>query len=180
MDAMEVDSLGKEQSYDNFDCNVQICRVCLLSDLDMRDLFSENETKPLSDKVMSFTNVKMYSGDGLPQKVCFGCVAKLETAYEFKLQVEQADKVLRSKSETLDIKEKFFSEEGVSAEADSDNGVDESYMDDSFVDMDDDAEKTIENENCTTLKVFKPTHTNFEEVNCLSVEDDKNTQCGLK
>uniref|UniRef100_A0A1B6J6N9 Protein krueppel n=1 Tax=Homalodisca liturata TaxID=320908 RepID=A0A1B6J6N9_9HEMI len=119
----------------------------------------------------------MYSGDGLPQKVCFGCVAKLETAYEFKLQVEQADKVLRSKSETLDIKEKFFSEEGVSAEADNDNGVDESYMDDSFVDMDDDAEKTIENENCTTLKVFKPTHTDFEEVNCLSVEDDKNTQC---
>ena len=47
-------------------------------------------------------------GDGLPGQVCCVCADKLESAYDFKLQVEQADSVLREKFDTLNIKEELF------------------------------------------------------------------------
>uniref|UniRef100_A0A1B6K9G9 Protein krueppel n=2 Tax=Graphocephala atropunctata TaxID=36148 RepID=A0A1B6K9G9_9HEMI len=143
MDAMEVGAMDSDQSDEKPDCTVQICRVCLLSNLDMRDLFLEKDKDSLSAKVMSFTNVKMIPNDGLPQKLCCGCAAKLESAFEFKLQVEQADTVLRSKSHSMDIKDKFFSEEGVPAEVDSDNGMDDNFLDDTFEEMDGSAEQNI-------------------------------------
>lgn len=50
----------------------------------------------------------MLPGDGLPGQVCCDCADKLEAAYDFKLQVEQADNVLREKFDTLNIKEELF------------------------------------------------------------------------
>lgn len=50
----------------------------------------------------------MLPGDGLPMQVCCMCAEKLESAYEFKLQVEQADNVLREKFLTMSLKEELF------------------------------------------------------------------------
>lgn len=50
----------------------------------------------------------MLPGDGLPAQVCCMCADKLESAYEFKLQVEQADNVLREKLVSGIIKEELF------------------------------------------------------------------------
>jgi len=50
----------------------------------------------------------MIPGDGLPAQVCCLCADKLESAYEFKLQVEQADNVLRGKLVDGIIKEELF------------------------------------------------------------------------
>lgn len=50
----------------------------------------------------------MLPGDGLPAQVCCMCADKLESAYEFKLQVEQADNVLREKLVGGMIKEELF------------------------------------------------------------------------
>lgn len=50
----------------------------------------------------------MIPGDGLPAQVCYVCADKLESAYEFKLQVEQADNVLRGKLVDGIIKEELF------------------------------------------------------------------------
>lgn len=50
----------------------------------------------------------MLPGDGLPTQVCCVCADKLESAYEFKLQVEQADNVLREKFIGINMKEELF------------------------------------------------------------------------
>ena len=44
----------------------------------------------------------------MPGQVCCECADKLESAYEFKLQVEQADNVLRQRYDSLNIKEELF------------------------------------------------------------------------
>lgn len=50
----------------------------------------------------------MLPGDGLPAQVCCVCANKLESAYEFKLQVEQADIVLKERLVGGIIKEELF------------------------------------------------------------------------
>lgn len=65
---------------------------------------------------------QMLPGDGLPTRVCCICADKLESAYEFKLQVEQADTVLRERFVTMSMKEElFFNEVEVHLEADEPN-----------------------------------------------------------
>ncbi|XP_024889851.1 zinc finger protein 91-like [Temnothorax curvispinosus] len=108
MDAVEINTSGPPQGEDAIASGMKICRVCLLGNLMMRDLFLESEVASLSAKAMSFANVKMLPGDGLPAQVCCMCAAKLESAYEFKLQVEQADNVLRGKLVGGIIKEELF------------------------------------------------------------------------
>ncbi|XP_029665616.1 zinc finger protein 845-like [Formica exsecta] len=108
MDAVEINTSGPPQSEDAIASAVKICRVCLLDNLMMRDLFLESEVASLSMKAMSFTNVKMLPDDGLPAQVCCVCADKLESAYEFKLQVEQADSVLRNRFIGGIIKEELF------------------------------------------------------------------------
>ncbi|XP_003706907.3 uncharacterized protein LOC100875353 isoform X2 [Megachile rotundata] len=111
MDAVEINTSDSPQNEEGIVSTVEICRVCLLGNLVMRDLFLENEVASLSAKAMSFANVKMLPGDGLPARVCCVCADKLESAYEFKLQVEQADTVLRERFVTMNIKEELFFDE---------------------------------------------------------------------
>ncbi|XP_078040166.1 uncharacterized protein LOC144471720 [Augochlora pura] len=109
MDAVGINTSDSAQNEEeSIVSTVEICRVCLLGNLVMRDLFLENEVSSLSTKAMSFANVKMVPGDGLPTRVCCLCADKLESAYEFKLQVEQADTVLREKFVTMNMKEELF------------------------------------------------------------------------
>lgn len=46
--------------------------------------------------------------DGLPSHICYSCTDKLESAYKFKLQVEQADSMLRERLDSLNMKEELF------------------------------------------------------------------------
>jgi hypothetical protein len=59
MDAVEINTSRLPQTEDAIASTVKICRVCLLDNLMMRDLFLENETASLSTKAMSFINVKV-------------------------------------------------------------------------------------------------------------------------
>jgi len=59
MDAVEINTSSLPQTVDAIASTVKICRVCLLDNLMMRDLFLENETASLSTKAMSFINVKV-------------------------------------------------------------------------------------------------------------------------
>ncbi|KAG7199544.1 hypothetical protein KM043_014155 [Ampulex compressa] len=129
MDAVEINESDPSQNEEGIVSTVEICRVCLLGNLVMRDLFLENEVASLSAKAMSFANVKMLPGDGLPPRVCRICADKLESAYEFKLQVEQADSVLRERYDTMNMKEElFFNEVEVHLEADRSDNIDEMHV----------------------------------------------------
>lgn len=92
----------------------------------------------------------MVPDDGLPAQVCCDCADKLEAAYEFKLQVEQADNVLRQRYDGLNIKEElFFNEVEVHLEAERGDDVHSLNVDahyqatvDSLNGVDADAEKS--------------------------------------
>ncbi|XP_015512877.2 zinc finger protein 808-like [Neodiprion lecontei] len=119
MDAEKVNTSEPLESEENIVTVVEICRVCLLEGSEMKDLFVETDVASLSAKAMSFTAAKMLPGDGLPTHVCASCAEKLEMAYEFKLQVEQADGVLRERYVSLNLKEElFFNEVEVHLETD--------------------------------------------------------------
>lgn len=59
MDAVEINTSDSSQNEEGIVSTVEICRVCLLGNLVMRDLFLENEVDSLSAKAMSFANVKV-------------------------------------------------------------------------------------------------------------------------
>lgn len=60
MDAVEINASDSPQNEeDGIVATVEICRVCLLGNLVMRDLFLESEVASLSAKAMSFANVKV-------------------------------------------------------------------------------------------------------------------------
>lgn len=59
MDAVEIDTSRPPQTEDALASTVKICRVCLLDNLMMRDLFLETNAASLSRKLMSFINVKV-------------------------------------------------------------------------------------------------------------------------
>lgn len=59
MDAMEINTSDPPHSEDVVGSTMEICRVCLLGNLVMRDLFLDSEIASLSVKAMSFANVKV-------------------------------------------------------------------------------------------------------------------------
>jgi len=75
----------------------------------------------------------MLPGDGLPAQVCCMCADKLESAYEFKLQVEQADNVLRERYVGGIIKEElFFNEVEVHLDTERNNDIEEMNISDQY------------------------------------------------
>ncbi|XP_066582843.1 zinc finger protein 814-like [Prorops nasuta] len=143
MDAVQINTSDPSENED-IDSDVEICRVCLSENLVTRDLFLENEVTSLSAKAMSFANVKMMPGDGLPARVCCVCADKLESAYEFKLQVEQADSMLREKFDTLTIKEEmFFNEVEVRLEAERHENLAEIHVSSQFETNEDLEQQTV-------------------------------------
>lgn len=69
----------------------------------------------------------MLPGDGLPPRVCNECADKLESAYEFKLQVEQADNVLRERFDGIK-EELFFNEVEVHLEVDRNEAINDIHL----------------------------------------------------
>ncbi|XP_072766934.1 uncharacterized protein [Anoplolepis gracilipes] len=164
MDAVEINTSDPPQSEDAIASAVKICRVCLLDNLMMRDLFHGSEVASLSMKAMSFTNVKMLPGDGLPSQVCCVCAEKLESAYEFKLQVEQADSVLRDKFVGGIIKEELFlNEVEIHLDDETNNDIEE-------MNVNTDYESTV-----TVLPEESDADKNFLKEQLMMLEDEKLT-----
>ncbi|KAG5310290.1 ZFP26 protein, partial [Acromyrmex insinuator] len=161
MDAVAIHTSDPPQGEDAITSGMKICRICLLDNLMMRDLFAESEVASLSVKAMSFANVKMLPGDGLPTQVCCMCADKLESAYEFKLQVEQADNVLREKLVGGIIKDELFlNEVEIHLDAEKNNGLEE---------MNDSADY----ESTDTLPVETETDKNFLKNQLIILEAEK-------
>ncbi|XP_012284886.1 zinc finger protein 91 [Orussus abietinus] len=153
MDAEEINTSEEPRNEEAIVSAVEICRVCLMGNLVMRSLFHETEVVPLSAKAMSFASVKMLPGDGLPAQVCCTCAEKLESAYEFKLQVEQADSVLRERFDNVNIKEElFFNEVEVHLEADRTDEGEEMHVEISYQDDSDTICHSSHNSQSTLLK----------------------------
>lgn len=60
MDAVDIDTAGSPQNDDEQEeVAVNVCRICLVGNLIMRDLFVDGDVISLSTKAMSFTSVKV-------------------------------------------------------------------------------------------------------------------------
>ncbi|CAH0406197.1 unnamed protein product [Chilo suppressalis] len=70
------------------------CRLCLKLG-DFYSIFTVDNAVQLAEMVMDCARVKIYEGDGLPDKICSECVQKLSSAYIFKQQCERSDQELR-------------------------------------------------------------------------------------
>ncbi|XP_030030960.2 zinc finger protein 91 [Manduca sexta] len=70
------------------------CRLCLKLG-DFYSIFTVDNGVQLAEMVMECSRVKIYEGDGLPDKACAECIQKLSGAYIFKQQCERADQDLR-------------------------------------------------------------------------------------
>ncbi|XP_026726503.1 zinc finger protein Xfin-like [Trichoplusia ni] len=70
------------------------CRLCLKLG-DFYSIFTVDNALQLAEMAMECARVKIYDGDGLPDKVCSECIQKLSSAYIFKQQCERADQELR-------------------------------------------------------------------------------------
>ncbi|XP_022827370.1 zinc finger protein 91-like [Spodoptera litura] len=70
------------------------CRLCLKLG-DFYSIFTVDNALQLAEMAMECARVKIYEGDGLPDKVCSECIQKLSSAYIFKQQCERSDQELR-------------------------------------------------------------------------------------
>ncbi|RZC36565.1 zinc finger protein TC009514, partial [Asbolus verrucosus] len=83
----------------NYYCDVNlssVCRICLEKNQNnkkMCNIFDGGE--PLYTMIMSCAAVQIMQGDGLPNTICQKCLAKLNVAWQFKLQCESSDLRLR-------------------------------------------------------------------------------------
>lgn len=96
----------------------------------------------------------MSPDDGLPSHICCVCADKLEIAYDFKLQVEQADSVLREKFDSLNIKgELFFNDVDVHLHNVNRSGNNSELMEDAnYVHADESIEEMERNSQTGLLK----------------------------
>lgn len=102
----------------------------------------------------------MLPGDGLPAQVCSVCADKLESAYDFKLQVEQADSVLRDRFVGGIIKEELFLNEV------------EIHLDD---DRNNEINVNTDYESAVTVLSSQESDKNFLKEQLMILEDDKLT-----
>ncbi|KAM3960122.1 uncharacterized protein ACR2FA_005752 [Aphomia sociella] len=70
------------------------CRLCLKLG-DFYSIFTVDNALQLAEMVMECARIKVYEGDGLPDKICSECIQKLSSAYIFKQQCERSDQELR-------------------------------------------------------------------------------------
>uniref|UniRef100_A0A2A4K6L6 ZAD domain-containing protein n=3 Tax=Heliothis virescens TaxID=7102 RepID=A0A2A4K6L6_HELVI len=142
------------------------CRLCLKLG-DFCSIFEQDECIKLSDMVMSFTNIQIYEGDGLSDRVCSSCIENLSTAYLFKQQCERIDNLIRKCPETNINKPSvsdyndFFTkefhmhdgsmEEYVSAEGDNDQNFFKDNMDSNssiFHEISDETDSDVDSIKC--------------------------------
>nr|CAD7442611.1 unnamed protein product [Timema bartmani] len=76
-----------------------MCRLCMSQEGILYPIFfqdgSGGPTHNLPGKIMTFAAVKVFEGDGLPTLICQQCIHQVNRSYDFKMQCERSDAMLR-------------------------------------------------------------------------------------
>ncbi|XP_076251675.1 uncharacterized protein LOC143190942 [Rhynchophorus ferrugineus] len=72
-----------------------VCRLCMGKEEELISIFNNDESVPLTLRIMACVALEVFEGDGLPDKICHPCKFKLEKSYNFRKKCEQSDMKLR-------------------------------------------------------------------------------------
>ncbi|XP_053694279.1 uncharacterized protein LOC128742090 [Sabethes cyaneus] len=76
----------------------KLCRLCLLSNINMEPIFAYSGDTRLSDKIFECTNLKINesSEQGIPTAICGQCKKQLDQCHEFRLLCWKNNEVLQN------------------------------------------------------------------------------------
>ncbi|ENN73684.1 hypothetical protein YQE_09714, partial [Dendroctonus ponderosae] len=72
-----------------------VCRLCMEKEDDLISIFTNEETVPLTLRILACVSLEVFEDDGLPDKICHPCKFQLEKSYNFRKKCEQSDMKLR-------------------------------------------------------------------------------------
>lgn len=83
----------------------KVCRLCLVEAEVACPIFGShvNSGVALPQRIMSCAEIKITEDDGLPASICHQCLAQVDKSYQFKLQCERADAMLRKNFQVNDV-----------------------------------------------------------------------------
>ncbi|KAK6630001.1 hypothetical protein RUM43_003822 [Polyplax serrata] len=75
----------------------KICRLCLREEGSLTQIFDSNPKDVCSSidrKIMACSSIEVFQNDGLPTQICDECLSRVNAAFDFRIQCENADKTL--------------------------------------------------------------------------------------
>nr|CAD7578481.1 unnamed protein product [Timema californicum] len=79
------------------DSQPKVCRLCMGRQNKMTNLYGGEDAtnSDLISRIMKCASIEVFKDDGLPPQVCEGCLEKVNASYDFRLQCESSDSILR-------------------------------------------------------------------------------------
>ncbi|CAB3237269.1 unnamed protein product [Arctia plantaginis] len=71
------------------------CRICLKSNRRLRSVYDAENGITFIDMISSLTTMKILREENFPNQICTSCRKKLKEAYDFKLEIERSEIVLK-------------------------------------------------------------------------------------
>nr|CAD7460870.1 unnamed protein product [Timema tahoe] len=79
------------------DSQPEVCRLCMGQQNKMMNLYGGEDAtnSDLISRIMKCASIEVFKDDGLPPLVCERCLEKVNASYDFRLQCESSDSILR-------------------------------------------------------------------------------------
>lgn len=127
-----------------------ICRVCLATvKKKSMSLFQEYKNYSIFNHINAIANIQIREDDGLPDKICSGCLLDLETAINFKQKCESSNLILQtstlasSADSAVEVDVNIVKKEEPDLYSEIAFLNDDTYFDTDFNDIDKKPEKSI-------------------------------------
>nr|CAD7424290.1 unnamed protein product [Timema monikensis] len=83
--------------FDQGGSQLEVCRLCMGRQNKMTNLYGGEDAtnSDLISRIMKCASIEVFKDDGLPPQVCERCLEKVNASYDFRLQCESSDSILR-------------------------------------------------------------------------------------
>lgn len=78
-----------------------LCRLCMGKEADLVPIFNNDDSIPLTLRIMACVALEVFEGDGLPNKICQPCKYELGKFYNFRKKCESSDTKLKQLIKSL-------------------------------------------------------------------------------
>lgn len=113
----------------------ELCRLCMNKEDALVPIFNEQESTPLTLRIMACVSLEVFEGDGLPDQICHPCKYQLEKSYLFRKKCEMSDLKLRQHLRELRIRQESARQSGEDSEDNKDDVTVNARTDDDIDDI---------------------------------------------